>query len=54
MARDHMHQPITGEQWDAIQSGAKAAARTALATNDTKGLTALGRAYLTKYKQETK
>ena len=54
MARDHMHQPITGEQWSAIQDGAKAAARAALTTNDTKGLTALGRAYLTKYLQETK
>ncbi len=51
MARDHLHQPITGEQWDAIQSGAKAAARTALATNDSKGLTALGRAYFHAFKE---
>lgn len=51
MARDHLHQPITNEHWNAIQDNAKAAARTALATNDTSGLTALGRAYLTKYKE---
>ena len=49
-----MHQPITGERWSAIQDGAKAAARAALATNDTKGLTALGRAYFEKFCQETK
>ena len=51
MPRDHIHQPITGEQWDAIQRGAKAAAQTALATNDTTGLTALGRAYYTALKK---
>ena len=51
MARDHMHQPITGEQWSAIQDGAKAAARAALTTDDTKGLTALGKAYYTKFKE---
>ena len=51
MARDHMHQPITGERWIAIQDNAKAAARAALATNDTTGLTALGRAYYTVFKE---
>ena len=51
MARDHLHQPITGERWIAIQDNAKAAARTALATNDTKGLTALGRAYFHALKE---
>ncbi len=49
-----LNHPISNEGWNAIQDTAKAAARTALATNDTKGLTALGRAYLTKYKQENK
>ena len=51
MARDHLHQPITNEHWNAIQDNAKAAARRALSINDTSGLTALGLAYFHKYKE---
>jgi hypothetical protein len=49
-----MHQPITGEQWNAIQERAKASARIAIKTNNANGLTALGRAYFEKFSQEIK
>ena len=49
MARDHLHQPITNEHWNAIQDNAKAAARRALETGKTENLTALGWAYYDKY-----
>ena len=40
-----VHLQITDIAWNAIQADAKAAAQTAMATNNTKGLTALGWGY---------
>jgi len=43
---------ITVERWTEIQENAKEAARTAMRTGDTEGLTPLGRGYFQKYTQE--
>lgn len=42
---------ITGDSWERIQNMAKADAQEAFETGETRGLTALGRAYYQKLKR---